>query len=165
MRTLPVAAFCQARLGGDPGGYPRKTAKAERPHRHGIAWLATRDGQVALVRRPARGLLGGMLALPSSDWRSAPFTPAEVRSGAPAAGDWRSMGEIDHIFTHFSLTLQVWRAEVAGEVEGAVWTPLADADEGLPSVFLKSAEARRRAVVTWSSLPPLMGEVPREAKE
>ena len=134
----PVAAFCAARAGGEPAAYPRKTAKAERPHRHGVAWLAMRGGEVALVRRPAKALLGGMLALPSGDWRTAPFGPAEARLGAPAEGDWRPMGEIEHVFTHFSLTLQVLRAEVSGEVEDAIWTPLADAGDGLPSVFLKA---------------------------
>ena len=134
----PVAAFCAALATGDPGSYPRKTAKAERPHRHGVAWLATRGGNVALVRRPAKGLLGGMLALPSSDWRAASFGPGEAKTIAPLAADWRPMGEIEHVFTHFSLTLQVWRAELAGDFDGAIWTPLADAGGGLPSVFLKA---------------------------
>jgi A/G-specific adenine glycosylase len=134
----PVAGFCAALDTGAPQTYPRKTAKADRPRRHGVAYLATRKGKVALVRRPAKGLLGGMLALPTSDWRNAGFTVAEARAAAPAPAEWRSMGEIEHVFTHFSLTLQVWRAEVSGDVDGAIWTPLADAGEGLPSVFLKA---------------------------
>ena len=93
---------------------------------------------MALVRRPAKGLLGGMLALPTSDWRSAPFLSAEAQSAAPLAADWRPAGEIEHVFTHFALTLQVWRAEVSGDFEGAIWTPMAEAGEGLPSVFLKA---------------------------
>ena len=134
----PVAAFCAARAGGDPGGYPRRTAKVERPHRHGVAWLAIRGREIGLVRRAPKGLLGGMLALPSSDWRSAPFGPDEAKAIAPLPADWRPIGEIEHVFTHFSLTLQVWRAEVAGDFEGAVWSPLSEAGDGLPSVFLKA---------------------------
>jgi hypothetical protein len=30
---------------------------------------------------------------------------------------------------------------VAGEIEGAVWTPLAEAGDGLPSVFAKALRA------------------------
>ncbi|HTK33959.1 MAG TPA: A/G-specific adenine glycosylase [Caulobacteraceae bacterium] len=134
----PVAAACAALKTGAPENYPRKNAKADRPRRHGAAYLAIRKGEAALVRRPARGLLGGMLALPTSDWRAAPFNPAEAKRAAPVAADWRSMGEIEHVFTHFALTLQVWRAEVSGEVDGAIWTPLAEAGAGLPSVFLKA---------------------------
>ena len=132
----PVAGACAARASGAPDSYPRRAARAERPRRQGVAWLALRDGEVALVRRPARGLLGGMLALPTSDWTAAP--PEAI---PPTPGDWRPAGEIEHVFTHFALTLKVMRAEVAGEVAGAIWTPLADAGAGLPSVFLKALRA------------------------
>ncbi len=132
----PAAGACAARASGAPDSYPRRAARAERPRRQGVAWLALRDGEVALVRRPARGLLGGMLALPTSDW-----TAAAPEAVPPTPGDWRPAGEIEHVFTHFALTLKVMRAEVAGEVAGAIWTPLADAGAGLPSVFLKALRA------------------------
>jgi A/G-specific adenine glycosylase len=48
---------------------------------------------------------------------------------------------VEHVFTHFALTLRVMRAEVDADVEGAIWTPLAQAGEGLPSVFLKALRA------------------------
>lgn len=137
----PLAGPCAARAGGAPEAYPRRTAKAERPRRHGAAYLALRGGAVGLVRRPPRGLLGGMLALPTGDWRAEPWSPDEVRAAAPAAGAWRQVGEIEHVFTHFALTLQIWRAE-AGAEAGAdlIWTPQ-DQLSALPSVFLKAARA------------------------
>jgi len=132
----PVAEFCAALATGAPEGFPRKVAKAERPHRHGAAYVLTRGDDIALVRRPPKGLLGGMLALPTTEWRARRFTEPEVLAAAPADGDWRAVGEIEHVFTHFSLTLQVWRAEgVAGDM---VWTPRGGLDV-LPSVFLKAA--------------------------
>ena len=102
-----------------------------------MAWLITRGAEVALVRRPGRGLLGGMLALPTTDWRDAPWGEAEALAHAPLAGAWRDAGAVDHVFTHFALELTVRRLEAAdaGEV---IWT----AREGLsalPSVFLKAA--------------------------
>jgi A/G-specific adenine glycosylase len=48
------------------------------------------------------------------------------------------MGEIEHVFTHFSLTLRLLRAE--GEAGGVIWTPR-EALGALPSVFLKAARA------------------------
>jgi A/G-specific adenine glycosylase len=137
----PIAKPCRARAGGAPGLYPLKRAKAERPRRYGVVYLATRAGAVARVRRPDKGLLGGMAALPTSDWLSRPLTPAEARSAAPAPADWRAMGEVEHVFTHFSLTLTVLKAEVSSDIEGAAWTPAARAGEGLPSVFLKALRA------------------------
>ena len=136
----PLAGDCAARADGSPETYPRKTAKAERPRRHGAAFVIVRNGEIALVTRPPRGLLGGMLALPTTDWRGAPWTDAEIAATAPVAGDWRAMGEIDHVFTHFALTLQVWRCETDRDVEGVEWSSR-DALGALPSVFLKAASA------------------------
>jgi len=134
----PLTGACAGLAAGAPETYPRKTAKAVRPHRHGVAYILTRGDKVALVRRPPRGLLGGMLGLPTSDWRETPWSDAEARAQAPAEADWRSAGEIDHVFTHFSLTLRLLRA--AGEAEGFIWTARRDLD-ALPSVFLKAARA------------------------
>ena len=138
----PVTAHCAARARGDPESFPRKAAKAERPHRYGVAYLLTRGDQVALVRRPPMGLLGGMLALPTSDWRADPWTHPEALAAAPAAAAWRPAGEIDHGFTHFTLTLQLLRAE--GHAADVIWTARAGLD-ALPSVFLKAAKAGLKA--------------------
>jgi A/G-specific adenine glycosylase len=132
----PVEGFCRARAEGDPGRLPLKRAKAERPRRFGQVYVALRGREVALVRRPAKGLLGGMLGLPTTAWTATP--PPEA---PPTAAEWRSAGEVEHIFTHFALVLQVLRAEVPGEVADAAWTPLATAAASLPTVFRKALEA------------------------
>ena len=134
----PLAPACAGLASGAPQTYPRKTAKAERPHRYGVAYLLTRGSTIALVRRPPKGLLGGMLALPTSDWRTHRWSEAEAFAAAPADAPWRGVGEVDHVFTHFSLTLSLLRAE--GDAEGVIWSPRRDLD-ALPSVFLKAARA------------------------
>ena len=134
----PMAEHCAALAGGAPETYPRKTAKAERPHRHGVAYVLTRGDQVALVRRPPKGLLGGMLALPTSEWRAHRWSDEEAVSHAPAPAAWRGVGEVEHGFTHFTLTLKLLRAE--GDADGVIWSPRRDL-EALPSVFLKAARA------------------------
>ncbi len=139
--ACPLSGDCAARAGGAPQAYPYKRAKAVRPHRHGVAYLAIREGEAALVRRPDKGLLGGMLALPGTDWREAPFSREDAARLAPLDADWRVAGAVEHVFTHFSLTLEVWRAEVSGTGPGLIWTPLEGAGDGLPSVFLKALRA------------------------
>ena len=129
----PVSMHCAAFARGDAETFPRKVRKAARPRRYGIAYVLTRGDEVALVRRPDKGLLGGMLGLPTSDWTAA---PPPVGTGAPASAAWRDIGEIEHVFTHFSLTLRVLMAE--GEAHTLVWTPRAGLG-ALPSVFLKAA--------------------------
>jgi A/G-specific adenine glycosylase len=134
----PIAAHCVGLATLEPETYPRRTAKADRPHRHGVAYVLTRGDEIALVRRPPRGLLGGMLALPTSDWRTARWSDAEAVAAAPAKAPWRTVGEVEHGFTHFTLTLRLLRAE--GDAEGVIWSARRDLD-GLPSVFLKAARA------------------------
>lgn len=134
----PISDFCAGLATGAPETYPRKTKKAERPHRNGVAYILTRGNQVALVRREPKGLLGGMLALPTTDWRGPGWTDAEAVAAAPVAADWRHVGEVEHVFTHFSLTLRLMRAE--GDADGLIWTPRSGLD-ALPSVFLKAAKA------------------------
>jgi A/G-specific adenine glycosylase len=80
----PVLNFCAAFARGDQASFPRKAKKAERPRRYGIVYVANRGGEVALVRRPPKGLLGGMLALPTSDWRPLTLSDEEARSSAPS---------------------------------------------------------------------------------
>jgi A/G-specific adenine glycosylase len=128
----PVAAACAALAQGAPETFPRREAKAERPRRRGVAYVLTRGNAVGLVRRPDKGLLGGMLALPTSDWGDRPAALA----GAPSTASWRSAGSIEHVFTHFALTLEVMRAE--GQADGLIWTPVEEAARALPSVFLKA---------------------------
>jgi A/G-specific adenine glycosylase len=137
----PLRSDCAAFLTADPAAFPVKAAKKSKPHRLGHGWWIERpDGHVWLVRRPAKGLLGGMRAFPSSDWNATPdATP-------PIAGRWIRLAEpVAHVFTHFSLALTVHVAHVAqdsmppGEGE---WWPLARIGEaGLPTLFRRAAEA------------------------
>lgn len=136
----PISAWCAAFESGAPETWPRKTKKADRPRRHGVAYVLTRGDTVALVRRPPRGLLGGMLGLPTSEWRAVPYTDAEAIAAAPVVAGWRDLGAVEHVFTHFSLTLRVFVAEGDGDF---VWTPRGGLS-ALPSVFLKAACAVER---------------------
>ena len=69
------------------------------------------DGAVLLEQRPDRGLLGGMLGWPVSDWTKDPpeFTP-------PFQADWvEAPEEVRHTFTHVHLRLRVMVASVLPE--------------------------------------------------
>ena len=123
----PLRSGCAAFASEEPERFPRPKQRRERPHRHGVAWWIERDDAVWLVRRPAKGLLGGMAALPGPDW-----TPAQ--QAAPDA-----IGGIRHVFTHFSLDLAVVpRGEPVGE---GWWHPLERIGEaGLPTLYRRAAE-------------------------
>lgn len=136
--ACPWRAACAAYATGAPEAYPRRAAKAKRPQRYGAAFRVERDGALWLVRRPDKGLLGGMAALPTTEWRAKRWTRKEALAHAPVRAQWRKAGKIDHVFTHFALGLDVYVAEAAPTGEG--WWGDASA---LPTVFKKAALAGR----------------------
>lgn len=141
----PWREGCRARIEGSPEIYPRRAAKAARPVREGIAFVAVRaDGAVLLRRRPPKGLLGGMSEPPGTVWVTR-GTEVETAS-PPAPGQWRRVvGTVGHTFTHFHLELTVMRGEVAADVaapEGHWWSAAtALSGEALPTVFRKAIAA------------------------
>jgi len=130
----PLSTRCAAFARGDPERFPVKAKKAPKPRRTGTAYWLEHGGRVLLVRRPANGLLGGMLALPEQP---------------PAAADWAEAGSVDHVFTHFALTMRLLCAEAAAPADG-LWHPIDRlAEAGLPTLFARlaarGAEWRRSA--------------------
>ncbi len=127
----PWLGTCAAQAAGFAADLPARTKKPERPSRTGTVFvLMDEAGAVLLIRNPPSGLLGGMLALPE--------TP-------PVAAAWRDAGSIRHIFTHFSLTLNVRAATVKNLPAGCLNADAATAP--LPSVMRKALDAGRRALI------------------
>ena len=103
----PWADVCLAHKKGTAAQLPKKLKKPLKTVRLGIAYVALRSNQAVLLeKRPDRGLLGGMLGWPGSDW-----TETEPISMPPFEANWvRVPGEVRHTFTHFHLRLQVMKA-------------------------------------------------------
>ncbi|MCW1382610.1 A/G-specific adenine glycosylase [Novosphingobium sp. KCTC 2891] len=134
----PLRSVCAAQAQGEPERLPAKAAKKAKPARKGRAFWIERDGQVLLVRRPGKGMLGGMRALPDDGWAAR----GDGAGAPPLEADWRSAGAVRHGFTHFDLELQLmlclggdWASLPVGE-----WWPIEDIEAaGLPTVFAKAA--------------------------
>lgn len=140
--ACPLAPDCAAFASGDPSRWPARKARVERPVRRGIAFWLEADGHVLLVRRPPRGLLGGMLGLPTSGWGEGLLDAVAV-ADAPVVAGWRMLGaRIAHVFTHFRLDLGVAVARLAERPEvGGEWVPVAElARAGMPTVFARAAD-------------------------
>jgi A/G-specific adenine glycosylase len=126
----PWLRHCAAQAKGIAAALPVRAKKPERPRRTGLVYvLMDAADAVLLIRRPPRGLLGGMLALPEAP---------------PAEAAWRDAGAIEHVFTHFSLTLSVRAARCAVLPADSLRAPAATAP--LPSVMRKALDAGRRAI-------------------
>ena len=152
--TQPACAICPWRDGcagltqGIAADLPRKVAKPERPHRHGVHfWLEDFSGHVLLRRRPPEGLLGGMTELPGTDWRTAAWNEAEALAAAPMAAAWRTAGVVRHGFTHFTLDIALFAARVVRIAGEGFLRPVAALDEeALPSVMRKCVRMVGRVV-------------------
>lgn len=130
----PLRESCLAHKQGRPDAFPVKAKKLPKPQRFGHVFLLEANGAFLLERRPEQGLLGGMLGLPGSDWhRDSP----QPMSDAPANVEWSEIGEVRHVFTHFALTLRVWRGTAASQNANGIWVPRNNVS-GLPSVFAKA---------------------------
>ncbi len=107
----PWRIRCRARAAGRVDEYPKKLPKTAKPTRLGFAYVARRaDGAWLLERRPEKGLLGGMLGWPGSEWGEAP------QPAPPFEANWTATGsEVRHTFTHFHLKLAVFVAEAGSQ--------------------------------------------------
>lgn len=131
---------CTAFAAGKAEALPRRAAKADKPLRRGVAFWAVRDdGAVLLRRRPEKGLLGGMIEVPSTAWRDGTWSAAQAIAAAPVAAEWRALpGLVRHGFTHFDLELTVMAARVNGAAADGIWClPDRLGDHALPTVMKK----------------------------
>ena len=134
---------CAAQKQGIAETLPRKTPKKAKPTRRGLAfWLTDQSGRVLLRQRPDKGLLGGMMEVPSTPWDETAWTLEGASPHAPADAAWVMLaGQVRHTFTHFHLELQVARATSASAEEDGTWVHIDQlGDQALPSVMQKVAK-------------------------
>lgn len=139
----PLRPDCEAEKAGDQTAYPVKAAKKAKPQRRGAAYAAfDKSGRhVWLRRRVSKGMLGGMVEVPSSEWSSR-GDGATGPDGAPFSASWRKVGEVEHGFTHFDLTLEVFAAVIDGAPKSDGWWAKIDdlVTEGLPTLMRKAMD-------------------------
>ena len=127
----PLIYDCDARAQGIAASLPRKAPKPAKPDRTGIAWVARLGDAVVFEERPAKGLLGGTLAFPSAHWDGRDLPP-------PGVAEWRDVGRVRHVFTHFNLSLQVMVGDLSAAPDRGHLVPLAQiARKALPGLMRK----------------------------
>lgn len=141
----PVSDGCLAFEKGIAETLPRRAPKKARPTRRGACfYLRNGKGEVLLRRRPDKGLLGGMMEVPTTDWTPAEIDEAALLGAAPVKAKWvRVPGLVEHTFTHFHLQLAIFVGEAsaaqAKKADG-IWVPEEGLDaQALPTVMKKAA--------------------------
>jgi A/G-specific adenine glycosylase len=143
----PWNESCAAHARRDAETFPRRVPKREGVMRRGAAFVARRaDGFVLVRTRPAKGLLGGMTEVPTTEWTK-DFDDSVALENAPRFGSgkspaWRrTAGIVRHVFTHFPLELAVYTADVPARTPAPKktrWIAISElAGEALPSLMRK----------------------------
>jgi A/G-specific adenine glycosylase len=138
---------CAAFALGQQERFPLRTPKKKRETRRVAAFWILCGDKVLLRRRPSRGLLGGMVEVPSEGW-SRDFIPSG--KSAPISLPYKELNmRVTHTFTHFDAQISVFAAQIKRKIklrEDAFWQPLSKlSSAGLPSVMMKVARAAMRA--------------------
>lgn len=92
----PIREYCAAYTKGDAERYPLRKKKKPIPEKHAVALIYLHDGKVGVETRPEKGMLGGMVGFPTTEW---------VDVATDIGDDYRKDIKIRHVFTHFALTL------------------------------------------------------------
>jgi A/G-specific adenine glycosylase len=162
----PWNESCAAHARGDAEMFPRRLPKREGVLRRGAAFVVWRANGFLLVRtRPAKGLLGGMTEVPTTEWIK-DFDEGSALAGAPrfskgppkrtrSIGWHRIAGVVRHTFTHFPLELTVYAATIPANTPapaGMRWIALADlGGEALPSLMRKVVAHAEKEITKASS--------------
>ena len=138
--ACPWQKFCAAYDVGDQVDYPKKLKKKKLPIRYGAVFILLCDDDILLERRPDQGLLGGMMGLPGTKWSSEPSTTPLTQ--APLPRNWEKLDrQVKHVFTHFELRLDIYRAETVDKTSGEWANTLDLSNFAIPTAFKKCLRA------------------------
>lgn len=113
--ACPLRAHCAALAQGNPETLPQRGPALRKKAMRATAVLFTRRGAVLMMRRPPQGLLGGTWDLPGGEISA---REAAVRGAARVLRECsglaprrlEALGVVQHVFTHRTLRLHVFRA-------------------------------------------------------
>jgi A/G-specific adenine glycosylase len=139
-KICPWTEQCAGRQRGIAERLPNKRARQAIPTRKGYVFWIEQNGKVLLRQRPDKGLLGGMLEVPGTEWTS----KLPLSYEPPVEASWKRIkGNVTHTFTHFHLELTILAASDLSarhclEDTSYRWVSLEDLPaEALPTVMRK----------------------------
>lgn len=134
----PINQSCVSfQEGGDVTRFPVKSKKLDKPRRVGyVYWVENSQGDILLEKRPEKGLLGGMIGFPTSDWSKNKLSQHHTLFSAAENID----NSVFHVFTHFHLELKLCKLKnYHGALNEHMFWHSADElkNIGFPSLFKK----------------------------
>jgi len=117
--TCPLRKLCSAAAQSIQQRLPKRRSKKPALRVTAVAAAIRRNGRYLIVRRPAKGLLGGLWKLPSVDVQDGRLPYDSLRKhlkemiGRDVTID-ESLGTVRHAFSHRRLELHVYRCHLRG---------------------------------------------------
>lgn len=132
----PIRSKCCAYKQGITNIIPSPAITKSKPIRYGYIFvILTKNNTILLERRPNSGILGGMLAFPSTTWEES----KELSLLPPLESNWNILNQVVyHSFSHFHLELKIARTFVSNLPNGYLERSLETFDpKSLPKLMQK----------------------------
>jgi A/G-specific adenine glycosylase len=148
----PLSPFCEAYAKGLQAVRPVPRRRQQVPHRIFVSALIEEEGRLLVVRRVPEGLLGGLWELPGGQVREEETHKEALRRHMQEGLDLQAtvgaqLGVVEHAYSHFQLTVQVYETVVKGKAEpqgtwdDAHWLDPEDREDfGFTGVTVKTLE-------------------------
>lgn len=137
----PLKDGCLAYKKGVQEVFPVKIKVKNRPHKFGdVYWITNEKQEVLFHKRPDKGLLAGMTALPTSSW-NLKTEQLEIPSFIKKDEIVETKMKIHHVFTHFDLSLKLKTLSLNNGLivpDDYYWAAPKDIGNKLPTVFKKA---------------------------
>lgn len=112
--VCPIAQDCYARVHDCVSNFPEKKVRLRKArYAHILVLERPQDGSLWLEKNTQKDLLKGLWGFPSSSWELTP-APCPWNNGS-------KIGSLKHIFTHFTLFVDVWKASEAINLSQGDW--------------------------------------------
>lgn len=127
----PISAYCQAKAENIQEELPTKKKKQPKPQKTGeVYWIKNEEGAVLFEKRGEKEMLGGMIGLPTSEWKKSKFLKKQENTS------------IYHSFTHFDLKLTIVEQKhqkgLKMSEKDHFWVPYSEIEGlGVPTLFKK----------------------------
>lgn len=147
--SCPLQKACEGNRKGIANQLPRPAVKGIKPRRYGIAfWVENDEKNILLEKRPDKGLLAGLIGLPTTPWRDIPWLESDgLKTETPMGVEaWEYLPEIvRHTFTHFHLELRIAKGRSNIPQKG-LWSSFDNLEShAFPTVMKKVIQAVMKA--------------------
>ncbi len=141
--SCPWQTDCQAYAQGVQTQVPKGVVRSPIPHKQIAVLMAVNEaGEVLILQRPQVGFLAGLWDFPQVEGGEAELKEAFGSLADSWCGAIEPLVTVNHAYTHFKVTFEVYRAQATLQIADGVWmAPALLKDYPFPKSHLKMIHA------------------------